>query len=257
MKILELSGVSFGYTGRAPILSGVNFSLHEGEKILVLGSNGSGKSTFALLVAGILRPQSGKVISGINRDNSLRTGIVFQNSRMQMVGNTVEEDLAFSLSILKYPSRKIRVLVNEYLELFELSSKRNSSAAQLSGGELRRLALASVLISEPDILILDEPLTMLDQHHQNIFLNYIKTMVSPKMSLIWLDHDLRSVKYFSKWYLLNDKTGLLPLTITDFNSKQFLKENHLEPAPLQYLEWKYPDKIERAIAGPEEIVINP
>ena len=238
------------------MLSEINFSISKGDRILLLGPNGSGKSTIGLLAAGILKPSSGIVCLTNNNRQQIRVGIVFQNSRMQMVGTTVEEDLAFSLSTLNYPLQKIKSLVNHYLELFDLTHKKNFTADQLSGGELHRLALASVLITEPDLLILDEPLTMLDQHNQEVFLEYLEHLVLNELAILWLDHDLRNIRYSKSWLLLTREGHLKMLSEKELKSIDFLKEHHIEPAPLQYLEWKYPDLINHSISGPGRIEIK-
>lgn len=255
MKLLDFEGVGFGYSGQAPILSGVNFAVNRGDKILILGPNGSGKSTFALLAAGILTPQVGEIKTAFINDSGIRTGIVFQDSRMQMVGTTVEDDLAFGLSVLNYPAPEIKKLVDQYLDLFGLNSKRHHGAAQLSGGELRRLALAAVMITNPDLIILDEPLAMLDFAGQRSFLSLLETPLFADTGLIWLDHDLRHARYLKQWYVLKPTGFLETLTLTQLNSEEFLKANKLMPTPLQPLEWEYPGLVRKAIFGPEEIEI--
>ena len=107
------------------------------------------------------------------------------------------------LSLLKLSSVEIRLRVDRFLSLFGLETKRHHTPHQLSGGELRRLALAAVLITEPELLILDEPLAMLDAANQVMILNYIQTLIPPTTTVIWLDHDLRRARFFKNWYLLD------------------------------------------------------
>ncbi len=249
-KLIAMNGVGFGYPGQAPILSRINFEVVQGEQILILGPNGSGKSTMALLIAGLLAPTSGMIY----RNNILSAiGIVFQNSRHQMVGSTVEDDLAFGLSLKNLTIIEIKNTIDYFLERFNLTSKRHYNINQLSGGELRRLALASVLITDPQILILDEPLAMLDKKSQLSFLECLLENIKPETTVIWYDHEVRSIRYTEKWMVLNKNGELNQVSLDELNSKTFLTENSLTPAPLQILEWELPNRISCSIFGPERI----
>lgn len=249
-KLIAMNGVGFGYPGQAPIFSGINFYINQGERTLILGPNGSGKSTLGLLIAGLLAPTSGEVNRNIQ---PLKIGIVFQNSRRQMIGSTVEDDLAFGLSLQEMPASKIKDRVELFLDKFKLTSKRHSNINQLSGGELRRLALAGVLITEPQIIILDEPLTMLDREDQVLFLNCLRENVRLETAVIWFDHEVKSIRYTSNWLVLNEKRGLDRVSLKELNLKEFLIDRRLTPAPLQELEWQMPGRIFGAIFGPERI----
>lgn len=223
-----------------------------GERILILGSNGVGKSTLALLAAGLLKPSEGEILH-LPSEKPLEAGIVFQNSRLQIVGSTVEEDLAFGLTVRQYTSSQIKNQVDHYLEVIGLGPKRHFNAEQLSGGELRRLALASVLITQPELLILDEPLTMLAESDQRLFLNLLETAVPKETAVIWLDHDLKAVRHLPKWYLLDQMGSIVSLSFEELCSPLFSDVQSLQPAPLQPLEWKYPFSVANAIFGPEKI----
>jgi energy-coupling factor transporter ATP-binding protein EcfA2 len=257
-KILEFKRVGFGYPGQALILYETDFSLTPGKSVLILGSNGSGKSTLAKLTAGVIKPDSGAVIlypkfqSGTQ--SIPKVGLVSQESRSQIVGATVEEDLAFGLTVLQLTPKQIKEKVDWYLDYFSLRDKKHFAINQLSGGELRRLALATVLIIEPDILILDEPLAMLDHFNQELLVNYLQK--ESERTILWLDNDIKSIRYTQKWYLLNQYGKLIAITESDLNSSKFLQENQLTPTPLQYLEWRYPERINKSLFGPEQIVIR-
>jgi energy-coupling factor transporter ATP-binding protein EcfA2 len=256
MRMIEFKRVGFGYPGQALILSGVNFALGEGERAVLLGPNASGKSTFAALAAGLLAPGSGEIRRGGTGEAQLRVGIVFQNSRPQIIGSTVAEDLGFGLTVLNLSPAQIRAKVNTYLQLFDLESKRDRGVDQLSGGELRRLALAAVFITEPELLILDEPLTMLDSFNQAVFLYYLQNRLSTGTSLIWLDHDIRSIRYGEKFFIFTRERQIRPVLLSQLNNQQFLGKAGLEPAPLQRVEWRFPNRVSRAIYGPEIIDID-
>lgn len=252
-NLLVMNGVGFGYPGQTPILSEINLEIKSGDRISILGRNGSGKSTMALLIAGLLAPTSGE-IGGFNRRPTV--GIVFQNSRHQMVGSTVEDDIAFGLSLKNLATDELQSKVEFFLANFKLASKRHFNINQLSGGELRRLALAAILITEPQILILDEPLAMLDKEAQTTFLKCLSEHVHPETAIIWFDHDVRSIRHTKTWMVLTKEGRLARVTLNDLNSKSFLKSHSLTPAPLQFLEWEFPGRISGAIFGPERIRID-
>ena len=246
--------------GRPLSFLNAHFSVTRGESALVLGSNGRGKSTLAKLIAGIIKPLYGEVVfnKGYQQfENGLspKVGLVCQSSRSQIVGNSVE-DLAFGLTVLQLPSRQIKEKVDSFLELFGLYSKRFHSINQLSGGELRRLALAAVLITDPDILILDEPLAMVDGLNQEVLLRYLQN--NSMKAILWLDNDLKSIRYTKNWYLTElDRYGkIMAITEQDLNSKEFLQKHQLTPLPLEYLEWRYPERVAHSILGRNELCFD-
>ncbi len=259
---LQFEGVGFGYPEQAPILSDINLTLNSGERLLLIGRNGSGKSTLAYLAAGILAPTAGRIRWSGSPDTAdaplpaRKVGIVFQQSRAQIVGTTPEEDLAFGLSLLQLPASRIRAKVDHYLELFQLTERRNQSVNHLSGGELRRLALAAVLITEPALLILDEPMAMLDYANRQILLDCLRQSVPAETAVLWLDHDLRNCRHCRRWMLLNREGRVQDVSLGELSSESFLKGEQLEPAPLQFLEWLHPESVSKAIFGPERMIIT-
>lgn len=148
----------------------MDLSICYGETLAVLGSNGSGKSTLAKLLAGLLSPSSGRLMvldqdlgePSRRKDFAGQVGIVFQSPEEQMVAATVEREVAFGLENLGVPSQEIRLRVDDILDRFDLTPFALRSPHQLSGGEKQRLALASVLVMRPMLLILDEVTSLLD-----------------------------------------------------------------------------------------------
>ena len=151
-------------------LDGLTLDIEEGSFVAVLGHNGSGKSTFAKQVNGILVPTDGTVlISGMDtRDEShiwdiRRTaGMVFQNPDNQIIGNTVEEDVGFGPENLRVPTEEIWKRVDESLEAVGMTAYRLKSPNKLSGGQKQRVSIAGVMAMKPKCIILDEPTAMLD-----------------------------------------------------------------------------------------------
>ena len=151
-------------------LDGLSLEIEEGSFVAILGHNGSGKSTFAKQVNGILTPTDGTVlISGMDTrdeghiwDIRKTAGMVFQNPDNQIIGNTVEEDVGFGPENLGVPTEEIWKRVDESLEAVGMTAYRLKSPNKLSGGQKQRVSIAGVMAMKPQCIILDEPTAMLD-----------------------------------------------------------------------------------------------
>ncbi len=164
MNELLLKDVWFSYPGsNAPVLRGVTLELRRSELILVRGPNGSGKSTLLLVAAGLLKPEQGEVLlDGVPLQSQLpaarrRIGITFQNPDDQFFNATVYDEIAFALRQLKLGENAVRERVAEVAETLHIENLLERPPFRLSGGEKVKVALASVLVYDPDILLLDEP----------------------------------------------------------------------------------------------------
>ena len=162
--MIKATNLTFAYPECSAVLKGINLTISPGSHVAVMGKNGSGKTTIALLLKGILRPSSGNVVvDGFDagKEDSRfeimkRVGIVFQNPDDTIVATTVERELAFGLENTGVPPQEIQERVDEMLNRFDLETYRHTNPSHLSGGEKQRLALAAVMIMEPFHLILDE-----------------------------------------------------------------------------------------------------
>ena len=151
-------------------LKGVSLDIKEGDFVAILGHNGSGKSTFAKLMNGILLPTDGTVyISKMRTDDEEHlwdvrktAGMVFQNPDNQIIGNIVEEDVGFGPENLGVPTDEIWKRVDQSLEAVGMTAYRLKSPNKLSGGQKQRVAIAGVMAMRPQCIILDEPTAMLD-----------------------------------------------------------------------------------------------
>ena len=170
MPVIELSGVTHAFgngPARRVVLDDVSVRLAE-QRIGVVGANGSGKSTFARLLNGLVLPDRGSVsVDGLDakkdgKEVRRRVGFVFTDPDAQIVMPTVQEDVAFGLKRRGHTSVEAAALVAKALDDFGLSALADSAAHSLSGGEKQLLALCSVLVTEPSVLVLDEPTTLLD-----------------------------------------------------------------------------------------------
>src|SRR5699024_3946050 len=162
-KVLTVRDLSCS-RGKQNVLKNVNMDVHGGEFIAVAGENGAGKSTLLQLMAGLLEPDEGG-ISMFDRslrkwqENELRKrmGFVFQNPEHQFITDTVYEELTFGMKLSGYAEAKMESAAGQLMEQFHLKEHRHSNPFALSGGQKRRLSVATVLDEAPDILLFDEP----------------------------------------------------------------------------------------------------
>lgn len=173
-KLIEVHNLTYVY-GRGTkkavrALKDVNLEIMQGEFVSILGQNGSGKSTLARHFNGLLTPSRGDVlVGGISvkdkkqlREIRKRVGMVFQNPDNQLVSTVVEEDVAFGSENLGIEPKEIRRRVDWALEALNMTEYRKESPHQLSGGQKQRVAIAGVLATRPDCIVLDEPTALLD-----------------------------------------------------------------------------------------------
>jgi energy-coupling factor transport system ATP-binding protein len=168
--MIEAHNLTFRYdASSADVLNHVSFDIAAGSFVCIMGSNGSGKSTLAQCLNGLLMPTGGYVsVDGLRTDEVARlpeirkrVGLVFQDPHSQMISLTIERELAFGLENIAMPSHEMHALVNDTLDEFGFRDRMNESPFSLSGGEMQRLALASVMILKPSYLILDEATSLL------------------------------------------------------------------------------------------------
>ncbi|MBN2410686.1 ATP-binding cassette domain-containing protein [candidate division KSB1 bacterium] len=186
--MIEIDNISFTYTNGAAtgrrILNNISLIIRPGESIAVMGPNGSGKTTFARCLNGLLLPMTGTVtVKGLPTNVAAnlpeirrQVGMVFQNPDNQIVSATVEREIAFGLENLGLPRTDMREIVNKMLADFELTEYRKKSPHYLSGGEKQRLAMAAVLAMRPSYLVLDEPTSLLDPKSRRDILEIIKQL---------------------------------------------------------------------------------
>lgn len=193
-------------------LDGLTLDIEEGSFVAVLGHNGSGKSTFAKQVNGILVPTDGTVlISGMDtRDEShiwdiRRTaGMVFQNPDNQIIGNTVEEDVGFGPENLGVPTDEIWKRVEDSLKAVGMIEYRHHSPNKLSGGQKQRVAIAGVIAMEPKCVVLDEPTAMLDPIGRKEVLNTVRALRHRKnVTVILITHYMEEVIYADKIFVMD------------------------------------------------------
>ena len=197
--MIDVSNVSHRF-GDHSVSKDVNASIVE-HRVGIVGANGSGKSTFARLLNGLLIPDEGTVaVDGINTREDVkavrrRVGFVFQNPDNQIVFPVVEEDVAFGLKNLKLPKDEIACRVDTVLERYRLGHLRNRATHLLSGGEKQMLALSAVLVMKPRYVVLDEPMTLLDLRNKQLIIEVIREIEQP---VVLVTHDLDHLRDFDR-----------------------------------------------------------
>ena len=205
MPLIEFRGAAVSYDGEQ-ILQPLTVSLAE-QRIGIIGSNGSGKSTTVRMINGLIEPTSGQVLyDGLTpekhgKDIRKRVGFVFSDAESQIVMPRVADDVAFSLRRFKLPREEVKRRVSEVLERFELTDRAEHSPHTLSGGEKQLLALASVLVIEPETIIADEPTTLLDLRNRR---RIVRELMSLEQQLIVVTHDLEMLRDFDRVLVIDD-----------------------------------------------------
>ncbi|MCL2300120.1 MAG: ATP-binding cassette domain-containing protein, partial [Firmicutes bacterium] len=186
MPAIELKEAWFRYEKDLPdVIKGLDFAAYPGEITAVLGGNGAGKTTALLLMLGLHKPQRGKVVV-----HDPRIAAVPQNPQTLFVGKTVEEDLMEMLSERHIPKAEKYERIAEIARTCRLTALLQSHPYDLSGGEQQRAALAKVLLTEPRILLLDEPTKGLDAEFKQLFAGILRRLADTGVSVIMVSHDI-------------------------------------------------------------------
>lgn len=201
MGIIDVKGLSFSYDNETKAVDDVSFSIEKGTYTTLVGHNGSGKSTIAKLIAGLLEKESGSiVIDGLelNEENlhAIRgkIGIVFQNPDNQFIGSTVQDDIAFGLENHCVPQQDMDAIIHEYAERVGMTEYLNTEPTHLSGGQKQRVAIAGVLAMKPAILIFDEATSMLDPQGKDGIKKMINELHRESgLTIVSITHDIEEV----------------------------------------------------------------
>jgi len=202
----EVREVSYRYQ-QVTALNGLSLEVRRGERVALLGANGSGKSTVLRLLAGLSFPERGAVsflgktlteerfaeeefFFGFRR----RVGLVFQNADVQLFSPSVFDELAFGPLQLGWPAPKIRERVEEVLRAMDIAHLKDRAPHRLSGGEKKRVALASVLVLDPEVLLLDEPAGALDPRSQARIVDFLVSCGDGSKTVVTATHDLDTLE---------------------------------------------------------------
>lgn len=192
-----IKDVMYTYPNGTLALKDINLNLYGGEFIGIMGKNGAGKTTLIRTLNGLIRPTHGDIY--INDKNissttiatlSKKVGIIFQNASHQLFANTVEDEIKFSLKSFNLNKEESQIRTNEILHQFNLEKYRERSPLNLSGGESKKLAIASIICRDPDILIFDEPTLGQDAKEIESFLRLIEKERENGKTIIIVTHNI-------------------------------------------------------------------
>ncbi len=198
--MIEVKDVYFTYPNGVEALSGVSLAIRDGEFIAIMGQNGAGKTTLVKHINGLLKPTKGEVaVDGVSTRKvsvaklSRKVGFVFQNPDHQLFCETVEDEVAFALQNFGFKEQLVKKRVTWALSLLNLTRYRQTSPFMLSGGERKRVALASVLAWNPDVVILDEPTIGQDYQQKEKLRQFIVQLNTQGKTVIIVTHDVEFV----------------------------------------------------------------
>ncbi|MFZ5911312.1 MAG: energy-coupling factor ABC transporter ATP-binding protein [Chloroflexota bacterium] len=211
--VFEFIDVSYAYPGRNDgfVLQGFNISIPAGEKIAVVGRNGSGKSTFFLHCNGLFRPVSGQVLFKgkplVYTRKALmqlrqQVGLVFQNPDDQLFNASVTQDISFGPLNLGLDTDEVRLRVAQAAEACEITHLLERPTHALSGGEKARAALAGVLAMEPEVLLADEPMTSLDPWAKLAIFDIFQRFYDQGKTILMATHSLSVVRYWASYVVV-------------------------------------------------------
>lgn len=203
--MIEVKNVYFKYT-KDWVLKNASFSISKGEKVALFGVNGSGKTSLLKLLDGLIFPQKGEILFEKHKltKQSLKekdfrkkfrtsVGLLFQNPDVMLFNPSVYEELSFGLKQLQHGNLDEKI--NYWAEKLNLSGLLHKSPVKLSGGEKQRIALASILIVEPELLLLDEPFSSLDPKATGWFIDFLNSLDS---TLVMAIHNIELAREFAK-----------------------------------------------------------
>lgn len=207
--MIETRNISFTYPNNVEALKGISLTIEDGESVAIMGQNGAGKTTLVKQFNGLLKPTKGQVfVDGIDTKKvsvatlSRNVGFVFQNPDNQLFSETVEAEIAFALRNFNFSEETIEKRIIWALNLLGLTQYRKISPFLLSGGERKRVALASVLAWDPGTLILDEPTIGQDYEQKEKLRQFILQLKSQEKTVIVVTHDVEFVAEFNPRVLL-------------------------------------------------------
>lgn len=201
MYAIEIKNLNFGYSADRQILKNINLQIEPNKFVCVVGHNGSGKSTLSKLLSGLVQADSGSITicNIVMNQNNIKyilnkLGLIFQNPDNQFIGITPEDDISFGLENRKVPSEIIKSIVDEIAEIMNLKSILKTNSSSLSGGQKQKVAIASVLANNPEIIIFDESTAMLDEQDKKEIQKIMRNLVKKEgKTVISITHDMEEL----------------------------------------------------------------
>lgn len=187
-ELISLKDISFSYDNQSEILNNLNLTINKGDFIGLVGENGSGKSTLLKLLLGVVKPTKGNIVTA----KKIKYGYVNQTTSTEEGGfpATVYEVVSIGLKCRPFHffNKKEKKRVEETLELFNLKKIKNKPITSLSGGQMQKVKIAKVVLSNPDIIILDEPTTGIDEGSSMVLLELINHLHAMRKTIVFVSH---------------------------------------------------------------------
>ena len=242
MEELRVEKLCFEVDGKR-ILKDISFSLEKGTVTLIAGRNGSGKTMLLKCLKGLEKETSGDIILEgkllrKRKDRLSSIALVFQDASLEIVGSTVEKDIRFGLENQKKSPEEIERITEEILKRFNIEYLRKSSPRYLSGGEKRKVAIASVVAMEPKLVLLDEPLANLDYPSTKLVLETIRYLKSEGVTVVIVSHEAEKLLALTDRTIIIEKGSI----VYDGDSKDSIEELRksdvfVPPLPFEALSW--------------------
>lgn len=240
-ELLRVENLDFGYTAQKRTLQNVNFTIHKGEMVSIVGRNGAGKSTLAKLICGFEQPVSGAIyLEGRNlsgdtiKERASRIGYVMQNPNQMISKPMIWDEVEMALLQGSMPEEERKRRVEETLKVCGLYPFRNWPVSALSFGQKKRVTIASILVQRPQVIILDEPTAGQDYHHYTEIMEFLKELNGRGYTILMITHDMHlMLEYtpraivFSEGKMLADTTAAHVLNDTGLVEAANLKETSL------------------------------
>ncbi len=215
MALLETKNLTHIFADKTVAINDINLSINEGDFIVLSGANGSGKTVLIRHFNALLMPTKGEVLlNGKNIKKNIiearkNIGLIFQDSDSQIVGQTVEEDIAFGLENLSIDKITIKQEVSKLITLMHLEECIGRDPHTLSGGQKKRLAIAGVLAMKPRIIIFDEPFTGLDYPSIKTVVSEIVSLKRHGHTIIVVTHELEKILAYANRLILMQKGSIV------------------------------------------------
>ena len=245
--ILELDNICFSYNNEKQILKNVSFKINKGDMAAIVGRNGAGKSTISKLVCGFYKPTSGRIlfdgkdmVDYTIKERSEKIGFVMQNPNQMISKTMVYDEVAFGLKIRGLSDSEIKERVEKTLRICGLYGYRNWPISALSFGQKKRVTIASILVLNPDMIILDEPTAGQDFKHYTEIMEFLVDLNKKGVTILMVTHDMHlMLEYTNKVIVLSegekiaDNIPAYILTNKEIIEKANLKETSLHQLALK------------------------
>ncbi|MFO1442612.1 ABC transporter ATP-binding protein [Bacillus sp. Bva_UNVM-123] len=265
--ILQVEHLSFGYKPGQQTIADISFTINKGEMVSIVGKNGAGKSTLSKLICGFEKPSSGRILYGGEditedtiKERSMRIGMVMQNPNHMISKHMLYDEVALGLIIRGVPEDEVKKRVEKTLKICGLSPFRNWPISALSFGQKKRVTIASILVLEPEVIILDEPTAGQDFRHYTEIMDFLVELNRHNITIIMITHDMHLMLEYTPRAIviaggakIADDSAVNILTNTEIIYEANLKETSLFELAIQADIHEPREFVKRFIAYDQEV----